>query len=252
MKRILILLMICAVIANAFEIKTELEYKSKRISKGKVSNPESVGLINLKIDSGYGLYYTLFGINDWTNYNEAKGIDRFEFERFEHRIGFSWKFNDTPLVNSLKLDVAYIYTDFQEDIYKKNDTEHEVYIKLTTGLPLKPGLKFNYDLKNDYFYINPFISYDWKIVKNLTLEQELNLYFYNSKYCDFEFKTHDGVFTCLYYKAFLGWNVYEGLSIGPLFEAAQFLDSRVRDSWKNSDKNNEFNCLIGFKLEYKY
>ncbi len=252
MKKIcLILLFVCAFL-NAFDIKTELEYKSKRISKGKVSNPDSVGLINVKVNSGYGFYYTLFGIDDLTDYNKKKGIDRYEFERFEHTFGFEWKFKDVDCIKSLKLNIGYLFTDYQENMGKNTDPEHEAFIKITTGLPLNPGIKVNYDVEHDYLYWNPYVSYDFHILENLILKQDLNLYFYNSTQCKNEFKVDHGMFTCLYYKAFLKFEIMENLSCGPLFEAAWALDHRVRDAYAESDKNNRFNCLAGFKIDFTF
>ncbi len=253
-KIVLAFLLIC-VSAFASDISTDvaLEYKTRRISKGKVSNPDPIALIDLKT-SFHGFYVGLFGIEDLTEYNKSKGIDRYEFERFEWKVGYAYKFTDLALINSLKTDVGYIYTDFQEDMIKnkKGETKHEIYLKLTTGLPFNPGIKINYDTQNEYIYVNPYASYDFVITENLTFKNELNLYFYNRKMMLQEWKINDGAFTCFYYKCFLKYKLNKNISFGPLFEAAYALDNRVKDAWEQSDKNSNVNFLFGLKLDMKF
>lgn len=254
LKTILIFLFVCiGVFASDISTDFSLEYKTRRISKGKVSNPDPVSLVDLKV-SYHCFYIGFFGVEDLTKYNERKNVDRYDFERFEYKIGYAYKFKDLFLIDSLKTDVGYIYTDFQEDMIKgkQGETKHEVYLKLTTGLPFNPGVKINYDTQNEYIYINPYASYDFMITENLTLKNEVNLYLYNRKMMKQEWKIDDQAFTCLYYKCFLKYKLTKNCSFGPLFEAAYALDNRVKDAWEQNDKNSNANFLFGLKLDMKF
>ncbi len=254
MKLMLTLLAVLASTLCAQSIKLETEFKTKRISKGKVSTSEPVMLNNLKLDSGYGLYYTVFGIFDLTDCNSKKDVEKNSYEKFEHKFGFAHKFKDIPVIDSLKLDLGYVYTDYQGDMEKDTDTKHEAFLKLTSGLPLNPGVKLNMDTQNDYLYINPFISYDYVMPfdERITLKQELNLYIYNSKFSEKEFGRHSDMITCIYYKAYLQMKWNKWVSFGPLIEASWGLDHRVRDSWRANSKNNAQNFLVGLKIDIKF
>jgi hypothetical protein len=242
------LIVALSAIVNAFEVKTDLqlELKSRRISKGKVSNPDPVGLFDLKL-SYKGLYGGVFGINDLTEYNKEKDIGRYEFERYEYRVGYADEIEDI-----VKYDVGYLHTDYVDDMDKPGDPRHELYLKLTAKTFLSPGVKFNYDTQHEYFYVNPFVKHDVKFSERLKLKNELNLYWYNRKQMKYEWKIDRGAFTCLYFKTYLQHKYNDYVSFGPLMEVSYALDRSVREAWRESSKNNAMNFLFGVKLDIKF
>lgn len=236
-------------IAEGPTYKIENELKTRRISKGKVSNPDPVFLVNAKAEY-MGLYFKAFMIDDLTDYNEAKNVNRYEPEKFEYTVGYALKLESIPL----KLDLGYKYSDHQKDMQKGKDgvTKNEVFIKATADLLLHPGVKFQYDTDNGYFYVNPYISHDFNVAEDIKLKTELNLYWMNDKYNKHEFKVDDGAFMSLYGKAYLEFKFNSYVSFGPLVEAGYALDSRIRDAWEESSKNNAVNFLAGFKMDVKF
>lgn len=217
MKKILlfaaILSLFALIHADDLSLKIKNEFKTRRISKGKVSNPDPVYLMNAKIEYK-GVYFKAFMVDNLTNISKSEDIDRYDPERFEYTLGHAFSLDELGL--PLKVDYGWQYTSLQGNKMKKDDSRNEAFVKLTANMFLKPGLKFQYDVDNDYFYINPFISYDWKITDKMKLKNELNLYWFNSKYNDVNFKFNDGAFTCIYYKGFLEMKYNDHLSFGPL------------------------------------
>ena len=249
MKKILlfVLTVLCAtVFADVVNADLQLELKSRRISKGKVSNPDPVGLFDFKL-SYAGLYAGVFGINDLTEYNKDKDIGRYDFERYEYRIGYAGEIEGV-----MKYDFGYLHTDYVDDMDKPGDPRHELYLKLTAKTFLSPGVKFNYDTQHEYFYANPFIKHDVKLDEKLTLKNELNLYWYNRKQMKHEWKIDRGAFTCLYFKTYLRYKYNSHVSFGPLMEVSYALDRSVREAWLESSKNNAMNFLFGVKMDMSF
>lgn len=256
--KIKILMMLIALItagAYAFEVGGEqinssltLGIKSRRMSKGEVYNPDPVGFAQLNVE-WKGLYFKAFVYDAMTDYNEDRGVDRYDIERGEYKLGYNYTFTDIDYIKSLNVDISYIFTDYPS---KLSEDANELELKLTTGLPLNPGIEINYDVENDFMYFSPFISYDYVINEKLTLKSELNLYLFNSTHCKDAWGFKDNAFSTLCFSSYLKYDINEVASFGPFVEAAVALDHRVREEFKDSDKNNSSNYLFGVKYSYKF
>lgn len=252
MKQFLLLILCAGMFCIAASINTAVEFKSRRISKGKVSNPDPVALYEIVIEQS-GFYGKIFAIEDLTEFNENKNIDRYEIERYEFSLGYKYELKQLPCIDSLKLDLGYKNTSFQRDMRAKHDTENEVYFKFTTGLFLKPGAKFVYDEKNNAFYSDIFASYDYAFDESIKLKNQCDLFIMNSYYNEYANGIHNTAFTVFdvqHYLELKTW--YKNLTWGPVLEYSWALDHRIREAWKKSSKNNSFNALVGLKFDLKF
>lgn len=252
MRKFLVFFLYLGMFCMAIDINGTMEVKSRRISKGKVSNPDPVALYEIEISQN-GFYGKIFAIEDLTNFNKGKDIDRYEIERYEFSLGYKYDFKDLDYIKSLKIDLGYKNTSFQGDMCGKHDTENEIYFKFTTGLFLKPGMKFVYDEKNNAFYSNLFASYDYEFNDNMKLKNKADFYLMNGYYNEYANGFHNAAFTALYIQHYLEMKTqYKNFTWGPVLEYSWALDHRVRDSWKSSSKNNSFNVLVGIKFDLKF
>lgn len=247
---------LCCVSASAFDMifideyhanaEITTEVATRRISKGKVENPDPVGIVDAKITLKK-FYFEAYGVNNFTNYQKDNGVDRYDFEKYEFTFGYEDRFI-VDYVNTLDLDVGYKYTSRNTKRHKR-DSRNEFFVDLTTGLPFSPGIKLNYDPDHNYVYIAPHASYDYAFSEKLMLKNTLTLYWYNHKMAKHEWGVGGNAFTSLYYQAYLKYQFTEHVSFGPVFEASYALDARVREAARDSDKNNEMNFLFGLRLD---
>ncbi len=245
-------------------ISLQVDYQARYMSKGKVVNPESMIFGDANLSWDFGFYAGIWVAHDWNDTNKEIGI-AYEPEEIDWYIGYAYKFEEVPGINSLEIDLCYTYWDYPKRagdvLHNRWEQNRELSLKLTTGLRFKPGIWVACDHENDKWYAKLFASHEYEIIEKLTLTNKGELYWGNGRYNggtypgDRQLDHYKNALSTFVWTVNLDYAITENIKFGPLMQMAWALDHDVRESWKgpnNFNSKNGCNILWGFKVAAEF
>lgn len=236
-----------------------LDYGSRYMYRGEVWNPDHVlqGDLCLSLQGFYAGIWTCFDFTDANGYNN-------EPEEWNYYLGYEYKFQDVPVVNSITLGVGWIYFDYPRAA--ECDTQ-EAYLTMSLeDTVLTPSLTVNCDYEHNTWWVQVGVRHEMpleQISEKLCLLTGFDLYWgntrWNARYNDAEWRetyqsepaykdTYKNAISTGVLSAELNYKINDHFSFGPYLIAAWVLDHDIREMAKASQYNHAFNFVWGARL----
>jgi hypothetical protein len=194
-----------------------------------------------------------------------KGVDKNDVEEVRYEFGYGYTFNEIAYINSLTVDLNFIYYDYpSRSLY---DSQRELALTLSTGpfpmsyLDLRPGFTVAWDYKNERFWASVFVSHIEKFPKisdRLRWTNKFELFWANTSYNAWDNNVKKNALNALVWTMSLDYYVVRWFSFGPYAQAGFALDHDIREHWKHDDTkrtpgcNDRINLMAGLRMSFHF
>lgn len=188
-----------------------------------------------------------------------KGVDKYDVEEVRYEFGYGYTFYEVAYLESLTIDLEFTYYDYpSRSLY---DSQRELALTLSSGLPLRPGFTVAWDYKNDRFWASVFVSHTEKFPKiseRLRWTNKFELFWANTTYNAWDNNVKKNALNALVWTMSLDYYVYRWFSFGPYAQAGFALDHDIREHWKHDDTrrtpgcNDRINLMAGLRMSFHF
>ena len=235
------------------DIWVQSSFKTRRISKGNVFNPDPVLQTELGIDLPNFFFQAEF-VQDMANYNQNHGLERWKPQLVEGQVGFreTW-LNPVKLVKSVSLDLGY--RNSKQRMERKNfnmfQSSNQLFFRARAMTFMNPEIKLCYDIHYGYPYAD-FSStsvYPIRIFQKLPMKlvNRSHLYLMGSKFNQKMYGFKQASFTAATNQLYLQIQVSEKIELGPIFQMTRAASSKVRSKWREEKHSSTWNMVFGFR-----
>jgi uncharacterized protein (TIGR02001 family) len=233
------------------QVDFTLEWVSRYIDKGETLNPDSVGQADLSL-SLKGFYVGVWTCVDLTDVNDCHN----EPEEWNYYLGYEYKFTGVPGVESLTIDLGWIYCDCPQDSSSDSQELH-LGIQLEDVL-LAPAVVVTWDYEDDLWCIEAGVSHEMTlefISEKLLFGTSLVLVWGNTRWnggLDKGDDTYKNALATANLATELKYQLTENISFGPYMLAAWALDHDIREKFQADSINNACNFVWGIRLDMEF
>ncbi len=233
------------------EVSLTLDWTSRYIDKGEVSNPDPVGQVDLSL-SLKGFYVGVWTCVDFTDVNGYRN----EPEEWNYYLGYEYKFTGVPGVESLTIDLGWTYCDCP-----RNSSSDNQEIGLSIALEdvrLSPTVVFTWDYEDDIWCVEAGVSHEMPlkfISEKLLFGTSLDLAWGNTRWnggLDKGDDTYKNALATATLTTELTYQLTENISFGPYTIVAWALDHDIREKFRDDSINNACNFVWGIKLNMEF
>lgn len=242
------------------DISLSAKWASRYLSKGAVVNPDPMMFYDFSV-SKFGFYAGVWAAEDMTNYNKHDKIGRYDTEEVDYYIGYSYTFEELPVLESLTIDACYTYYDYPKRSGWQcvGEQQHEYALSLNAGCFLNPGIQICWCSETEKWYgnLNAGWEYNFKDegVEALTFGTGIEAWWGNNVFARCPHHDNDLAISTICWGVKLNYAITENISIEPFAQLCWAVDPEIRKRWNADDSANAkqaCNTLWGVKLSFEY